>query len=143
MFCFVLFNFSSRSGIIGVTEPRRVAAVSMSKRVAHEMNLTTRCSWLFVLKYRDFSLLVANQKKIIKVFEILLSWISNVFILQVLFLLFWIVSLIYFLCFAYFHFLIFFIGKFHIKFVMKEMLQVFKMFFANQLFLTPNTFFYL
>ena len=61
--CFVLFNFSSRSGIIGVTEPRRVAAVSMSKRVAHEMNLTTRCSWLFVLKYRDFSLLVANQKK--------------------------------------------------------------------------------
>ena len=56
MFCFVLFNFSSRSGIIGVTEPRRVAAVSMSKRVAHEMNLTTRFSWLFFLKYRDFSL---------------------------------------------------------------------------------------
>ena len=30
---------SSRSGIIGVTEPRRVAAMSMSKRVAEEMNL--------------------------------------------------------------------------------------------------------
>ena len=29
----------SRSGIIGVTEPRRVAAMSMSKRVAEEMNL--------------------------------------------------------------------------------------------------------
>uniref|UniRef100_A0A1Y9J143 RNA helicase n=1 Tax=Anopheles quadriannulatus TaxID=34691 RepID=A0A1Y9J143_ANOQN len=28
-------------GLIGVTEPRRVAAVSMSKRVAHEMNLST------------------------------------------------------------------------------------------------------
>ena len=29
-------------GLIGVTEPRRVAAVSMSKRVAMEMGLSTR-----------------------------------------------------------------------------------------------------
>ncbi|XP_058061175.1 probable ATP-dependent RNA helicase kurz isoform X2 [Anopheles bellator] len=28
-------------GLIGITEPRRVAAISMSKRVAHEMNLST------------------------------------------------------------------------------------------------------
>ncbi|XP_035773239.1 probable ATP-dependent RNA helicase kurz [Anopheles albimanus] len=28
-------------GLIGITEPRRVAAISMSKRVAHEMNLPT------------------------------------------------------------------------------------------------------
>ena len=30
--------------MIGVTEPRRVAAVSMSKRVATEMNLDSRYS---------------------------------------------------------------------------------------------------
>lgn len=35
------FSFSG-SGIIGITEPRRVAAVSMSHRVAKEMNLSTR-----------------------------------------------------------------------------------------------------
>jgi len=29
-------------GIIGVTEPRRVAAVCMAKRVAKEMNLSSR-----------------------------------------------------------------------------------------------------
>jgi len=29
-------------GIIGVTEPRRVAAVCMARRVAEEMNLTSR-----------------------------------------------------------------------------------------------------
>jgi len=38
----MVFIFSSRSGIIGVTEPRRVAAVSMSKRVAQEMNMSTK-----------------------------------------------------------------------------------------------------
>lgn len=35
-------GYASGSGIIGVTEPRRVAAVSMSQRVAKEMNLSTR-----------------------------------------------------------------------------------------------------
>ncbi|KAG1714283.1 putative ATP-dependent RNA helicase DHX37 [Nymphon striatum] len=34
-------NLPSGSGIIGITEPRRVAAVSMSKRVAEEMNLSS------------------------------------------------------------------------------------------------------
>ncbi|XP_028820912.1 probable ATP-dependent RNA helicase DHX37, partial [Denticeps clupeoides] len=34
-------GYASGSGIIGVTEPRRVAAVSMSHRVATEMNLPT------------------------------------------------------------------------------------------------------
>ena len=32
----------SGGAVIGVTEPRRVAAISMSKRVANEMNLSTR-----------------------------------------------------------------------------------------------------
>ncbi|KAG5840982.1 hypothetical protein ANANG_G00194730 [Anguilla anguilla] len=35
-------GYASGSGIIGITEPRRVAAVSMSQRVAKEMNLSTR-----------------------------------------------------------------------------------------------------
>ncbi|XP_070689634.1 probable ATP-dependent RNA helicase DHX37 [Pempheris klunzingeri] len=35
-------GYASGSGIIGITEPRRVAAVSMSHRVAKEMNLPTR-----------------------------------------------------------------------------------------------------
>ncbi|KAL6113767.1 dhx37 [Pungitius sinensis] len=35
-------GYASESGIIGITEPRRVAAVSMSYRVAKEMNLSTR-----------------------------------------------------------------------------------------------------
>ncbi|XP_075954925.1 putative ATP-dependent RNA helicase DHX37 [Anarhichas minor] len=35
-------GYASGSGIIGITEPRRVAAVSMSHRVAKEMNLSTR-----------------------------------------------------------------------------------------------------
>ncbi|XP_027022770.2 probable ATP-dependent RNA helicase DHX37 isoform X2 [Tachysurus fulvidraco] len=34
-------GYASAGGIIGVTEPRRVAAVSMSHRVAKEMNLST------------------------------------------------------------------------------------------------------
>lgn len=38
----VIVGSSVRVGMIGVTEPRRVAAVSMSKRVAHEMSLPTR-----------------------------------------------------------------------------------------------------
>jgi len=33
-------------GIIGVTEPRRVAAVCMSRRVAEEMNLSSRFAFL-------------------------------------------------------------------------------------------------
>ena len=39
-----LFNYFSGEacGIIGVTEPRRVAAVCMAKRVAEEMNLSSR-----------------------------------------------------------------------------------------------------
>ncbi|XP_069379136.1 probable ATP-dependent RNA helicase DHX37 [Paralichthys olivaceus] len=35
-------GYASESGIIGITEPRRVAAVSMSHRVAKEMNVSTR-----------------------------------------------------------------------------------------------------
>ncbi|KAJ8414086.1 hypothetical protein AAFF_G00066840 [Aldrovandia affinis] len=35
-------GYASGNGIIGITEPRRVAAVSMSHRVAKEMNLSTR-----------------------------------------------------------------------------------------------------
>ncbi|XP_070821081.1 probable ATP-dependent RNA helicase DHX37 [Chaetodon trifascialis] len=35
-------GYASGSGIIGITEPRRVAAVSMSHRVAKEMNLSTQ-----------------------------------------------------------------------------------------------------
>uniref|UniRef100_A0A3Q4BCM2 RNA helicase n=1 Tax=Mola mola TaxID=94237 RepID=A0A3Q4BCM2_MOLML len=35
-------GYASDGGIIGITEPRRVAAVSMSHRVAKEMNLSTR-----------------------------------------------------------------------------------------------------
>uniref|UniRef100_A0A8C4E0P6 RNA helicase n=1 Tax=Dicentrarchus labrax TaxID=13489 RepID=A0A8C4E0P6_DICLA len=35
-------GYACGSGIIGITEPRRVAAVSMSHRVAKEMNLSTR-----------------------------------------------------------------------------------------------------
>ena len=37
-----LMLFFSGDGIIGVTEPRRVAAISMSNRVATEMALSTR-----------------------------------------------------------------------------------------------------
>ncbi|XP_053135616.1 probable ATP-dependent RNA helicase DHX37 isoform X2 [Hemicordylus capensis] len=35
-------GYASSGGIIGITEPRRVAAVSMSQRVANEMNLSHR-----------------------------------------------------------------------------------------------------
>ncbi|XP_048852390.1 probable ATP-dependent RNA helicase DHX37 isoform X2 [Brienomyrus brachyistius] len=35
-------GYASGDGIIGITEPRRVAAVSMSQRVATEMNLSSR-----------------------------------------------------------------------------------------------------
>ncbi|KAJ0068081.1 hypothetical protein NL108_015563, partial [Boleophthalmus pectinirostris] len=35
-------GYASKGSIIGITEPRRVAAVSMSHRVAKEMNLSTR-----------------------------------------------------------------------------------------------------
>ncbi|KAK7087756.1 probable ATP-dependent RNA helicase DHX37 [Littorina saxatilis] len=35
-------GYAHGSGIIGVTEPRRVAAISMSKRVGEEMNLSSR-----------------------------------------------------------------------------------------------------
>ncbi|CAG2102798.1 unnamed protein product [Medioppia subpectinata] len=34
-------GFASNKQIIGVTEPRRVAAIAMSQRVAHEMNVST------------------------------------------------------------------------------------------------------
>ena len=33
--------YFSGTGIIGVTEPRRVAAIAMSQRIAAEMNLST------------------------------------------------------------------------------------------------------
>ena len=36
------FSPDGSVSLIGITEPRRVAAVSMSKRVAHEMNLSTQ-----------------------------------------------------------------------------------------------------
>ncbi|XP_019394482.1 PREDICTED: probable ATP-dependent RNA helicase DHX37 [Crocodylus porosus] len=35
-------GYASSNGIVGITEPRRVAAVSMSQRVAREMNLSHR-----------------------------------------------------------------------------------------------------
>lgn len=39
-------GFAENNQIIGVTEPRRVAAISMSKRVAFEMNLSEEeCSY--------------------------------------------------------------------------------------------------
>lgn len=34
--------FCSDNSIIGITEPRRVAAVAMSQRVAKEMNVSQR-----------------------------------------------------------------------------------------------------
>lgn len=37
-----LFSLSSGGMLIGITEPRRVAAISMSKRVARELNLSER-----------------------------------------------------------------------------------------------------
>lgn len=42
--CVILLTLNSCSGgrMIGITEPRRVAAVSMSHRVAKEMNLPTQ-----------------------------------------------------------------------------------------------------
>ena len=36
------FNLLTYSGMIGITEPRRVAAVAMSQRVAKELNLSTK-----------------------------------------------------------------------------------------------------
>ena len=44
-------EFYSGDGIIGITEPRRVAAISMSKRVAKELNLTNRCGTSIISKY--------------------------------------------------------------------------------------------
>ncbi|PKK25983.1 DEAH (Asp-Glu-Ala-His) box polypeptide 37, partial [Columba livia] len=35
-------GYASSSGVVGITEPRRVAAVSMAQRVAKEMNLSNR-----------------------------------------------------------------------------------------------------
>ncbi|KAG7167518.1 ATP-dependent RNA helicase kurz-like [Homarus americanus] len=35
-------GYTSNGKMIGITEPRRVAAISMSQRVAHEMNLSSR-----------------------------------------------------------------------------------------------------
>ena len=43
MSCIHVCYFST-NGIIAVTEPRRVAAISMSHRVAKELNLTERYS---------------------------------------------------------------------------------------------------
>jgi hypothetical protein len=37
-----VFLLNRNGQLIGVTEPRRVAAISMSKRVAYEMNLSER-----------------------------------------------------------------------------------------------------
>uniref|UniRef100_H3AXC2 DEAH-box helicase 37 n=2 Tax=Latimeria chalumnae TaxID=7897 RepID=H3AXC2_LATCH len=42
-------GYASNGGIIGITEPRRVAAVSMSQRVAKEMNLS---SWVVSYQIR-------------------------------------------------------------------------------------------
>ncbi|XP_071448431.1 probable ATP-dependent RNA helicase kurz [Hetaerina americana] len=39
-------GYATNGKMIGVTEPRRVAAISMSKRVAEEMNLTKEVSYL-------------------------------------------------------------------------------------------------
>jgi ATP-dependent RNA helicase DHX37/DHR1 len=37
-----LYFYCSNGKLIGITEPRRVAAISMSKRVAEEMNLSSK-----------------------------------------------------------------------------------------------------
>ena len=42
-------EFYSGDGIIGITEPRRVAAISMSKRVAKELNLTNRYGTRYIM----------------------------------------------------------------------------------------------
>jgi len=46
-------------GIIGVTEPRRVAAICMAKRVAEEMNLSSRFAFLSLVlhmwRWDDFT----------------------------------------------------------------------------------------
>ena len=39
--CLLYLFFPENPGIIGITQPRRVAAVSMAKRVAHELSLTS------------------------------------------------------------------------------------------------------
>ena len=39
---YLIIHCVSGDGIIGVTEPRRVAAICMAKRVAVEMNLPDR-----------------------------------------------------------------------------------------------------
>uniref|UniRef100_A0A672P3L7 RNA helicase n=1 Tax=Sinocyclocheilus grahami TaxID=75366 RepID=A0A672P3L7_SINGR len=48
-------GYASSGGIIGVTEPRRVAAISMSHRVATEMNLPSGYDICAVKKYSDVS----------------------------------------------------------------------------------------
>ncbi|XP_053727943.1 probable ATP-dependent RNA helicase DHX37 [Synchiropus splendidus] len=72
-------GYASGSGIIGITEPRRVAAVSMSHRVAKEMNLSTRVV-SYQIRYEGN---VTNETKIKFMTDgVLLKEIQKDFLLQ-------------------------------------------------------------
>ncbi|XP_058493177.1 probable ATP-dependent RNA helicase DHX37 [Solea solea] len=72
-------GYASGSGIIGITEPRRVAAVSMSHRVAKEMNLSTRIV-SYQIRYEGN---VTNETKIKFMTDgVLLKEVQKDFLLQ-------------------------------------------------------------
>ncbi|XP_040898329.1 probable ATP-dependent RNA helicase DHX37 [Toxotes jaculatrix] len=72
-------GYASGNGIIGITEPRRVAAVSMSHRVAKEMNLSTRVV-SYQIRYEGN---VTNETKIKFMTDgVLLKEIQKDFLLQ-------------------------------------------------------------
>ncbi|KAM3611065.1 uncharacterized protein V6R79_012970 [Siganus canaliculatus] len=72
-------GYASGSGIIGITEPRRVAAVSMSHRVAKEMSLSTRVV-SYQIRYEGN---VTNETKIKFMTDgVLLKEIQKDFLLQ-------------------------------------------------------------
>ncbi|KAM7415920.1 hypothetical protein PAMA_018133 [Pampus argenteus] len=72
-------GYASGTGIIGITEPRRVAAVSMSHRVAKEMNLSTRVV-SYQIRYEGN---VTNETKIKFMTDgVLLKEIQKDFLLQ-------------------------------------------------------------
>uniref|UniRef100_A0A3Q3KK99 Activating signal cointegrator 1 complex subunit 3 n=1 Tax=Monopterus albus TaxID=43700 RepID=A0A3Q3KK99_MONAL len=74
-----LYEAGYASGIIGITEPRRVAAVSMSHRVAKEMNLSTRVV-SYQIRYEGN---VTNETKIKFMTDgVLLKEIQKDFLLQ-------------------------------------------------------------
>ncbi|KAG9354555.1 hypothetical protein JZ751_001267 [Albula glossodonta] len=72
-------GYASGDGIIGITEPRRVAAVSMSQRVAKEMNLSSRVV-SYQIRYEGN---VSNETKIKFMTDgVLLKEIQKDFLLQ-------------------------------------------------------------